>query len=587
VRGVSGGSSKGDPAGAYSEGSQGARGDFYPVDVQPAPRIFLIGLIWRVSIAILQLTAFAPDEYFQGPEVAHRVVYGYGHITWEWVAGLRSYLHPMLYVLMYRALGTGGNVGHDSLWSRVLVWWGPYVMHAVIAAWTDVGVHLLAKTVCKDYDILRQTNALFRWNWFAGYCMVRPYSSSLEAALCTYGLYAYISSSQMTNDSCIKHRKQMMFGWLSCGAICVVLRPASGLFWAAVALHALALPGKGLGRMLIIFAGTVVGAVFLFASVCLDTMMYGRLELVPWNFLRFNVLEGGSALYGVSPWHANFSMHLPSILLNYFPIFMYGCYSCFVSAGGDGQEGVLKQKKVRQANPICFLAWCALLWCLIYSIPAHKEVRFLLPAVPMCMPVVASGVKSLAKSKGRLARWLGVLPRLGWLHSLALVYFSLFHQRGQVSVMSAIRRMYDGGRLAGTDGSMSVLFLTPCHATPYYASVHSPSIRMRFFDCSPAQYRDRVYSQNKDERSWLTLEHIPLGMSEREYFEANPRRALEDALTSSRPDVIVSFENTAGALMDAAKQNYTLRSTHFNCPFGPESRIAIFSRQFNEKNTGE
>ncbi len=32
--------------------------------------------------------------------------------------------------------------------------------------------------------------------------------------------------------------------------------------------------------------------------------------------------------------------------------------------------------------------------------------------------------------------------------------------------------------------SMHVLFLTPCHATPYYSHVHT-NITMDFLDCSP------------------------------------------------------------------------------------------------------
>lgn len=39
-------------------------------------------------------------------------------------------------------------------------------------------------------------------------------------------------------------------------------------------------------------------------------------------------------------------------------------------------------------------------------------------------------------------------------------------------------------RLAAADPATSVLFLTPCHATPYYSHVHLP-VPMRFLDCSP------------------------------------------------------------------------------------------------------
>ena len=39
------------------------------------------------------------------------------------------------------------------------------------------------------------------------------------------------------------------------------------------------------------------------AATALDSMCYGRLELVPWNFFRFNVLAGGGSHYGTHVWH--------------------------------------------------------------------------------------------------------------------------------------------------------------------------------------------------------------------------------------------------------------------------------------------
>ena len=38
-------------------------------------------------------------------------------------------------------------------------------------------------------------------------------------------------------------------------------------------------------------------------STLLDSLYYGGFCLVPWNFLRFNVLQDGSALYGSHPWY--------------------------------------------------------------------------------------------------------------------------------------------------------------------------------------------------------------------------------------------------------------------------------------------
>jgi len=50
--------------------------------------------------------------------------------------------------------------------------------------------------------------------------------------------------------------------------------------------------------------------------------------------------------------------------------------------------------------------------------------------------------------------------------------------RGQIDVM---RYLAEEAKL---QPSMRVLFLTPCHATPYYSHVHS-NITMDFLDCSP------------------------------------------------------------------------------------------------------
>lgn len=50
------------------------------------------------------------------------------------------------------------------------------------------------------------------------------------------------------------------------------------------------------------------------ASFYLDSRLYGTATLVPLNFLRFNVLEGKSRIFGEQAWHWNFSQGLPAVL---------------------------------------------------------------------------------------------------------------------------------------------------------------------------------------------------------------------------------------------------------------------------------
>ena len=87
-------------------------------------------LVFHCLLACATLTYFQPDEYWQSLEVAHRMVYGYGYLTWEWRNGaqtatltsllskdgwrssldslgngpIRSVLHPLLFTPVYAAL---------------------------------------------------------------------------------------------------------------------------------------------------------------------------------------------------------------------------------------------------------------------------------------------------------------------------------------------------------------------------------------------------------------------------------------------------------------------------------------------------
>jgi phosphatidylinositol glycan class B len=75
------------------------------------PTVYSLSLFRFLSLLALRLflcaclqTSFVPDEYWQGPEVAHALAFGRGELTWEWQAALRSALHPALIAVVYKAL---------------------------------------------------------------------------------------------------------------------------------------------------------------------------------------------------------------------------------------------------------------------------------------------------------------------------------------------------------------------------------------------------------------------------------------------------------------------------------------------------
>jgi GPI mannosyltransferase 3 len=59
------------------------------------PHLLLLALALRLAVAAIATPAH-PDEVFQYLETAHRVLFKHGVVTWEWRAGIRGWLLPLL-----------------------------------------------------------------------------------------------------------------------------------------------------------------------------------------------------------------------------------------------------------------------------------------------------------------------------------------------------------------------------------------------------------------------------------------------------------------------------------------------------------
>jgi hypothetical protein len=58
-----------------------------------------LGFGLRLAVVVLSETLLHPDEVFQYLEQAHRLVFGYGIVPWEYVHGIRSWLLPLILAL--------------------------------------------------------------------------------------------------------------------------------------------------------------------------------------------------------------------------------------------------------------------------------------------------------------------------------------------------------------------------------------------------------------------------------------------------------------------------------------------------------
>ncbi|KAG5645061.1 hypothetical protein DXG03_007151 [Asterophora parasitica] len=82
-----------------------------------------VALVVRVLIALCTRTVFQPDEYFQSLEPAHKAVFGYAQLTWEWLAPkpIRSIFYPALNIPIYWTLKASGLSEMPGIGSWLLV----------------------------------------------------------------------------------------------------------------------------------------------------------------------------------------------------------------------------------------------------------------------------------------------------------------------------------------------------------------------------------------------------------------------------------------------------------------------------------
>jgi len=110
----------------------------------------------------------------------------------------------------------------------------------------------------------------------------------------------------------------------------------------------------------------------------------------------------------------------------------------------------------------------------LYSLLAHKEFRFIHPTLPIIIVLAGRGAQTvLDRYKGATGK--AILGTLVILQVIMAGYFSLVHQRGVIDVVEYLRQQE----------TSSILFIMPCHSTPWQSHLHHPNATLRFITCEP------------------------------------------------------------------------------------------------------
>ncbi|KAG7230499.1 hypothetical protein INR49_024608 [Caranx melampygus] len=320
--------------------------------------------------------------------------------------------------------------------------WLPRIAQALLAACADVKLFFLIRML-ESRDFFCHL-----CSWFSWFCCTRTLTNSMETTLTSLALFYFPLSGSKTHSS----KKYLILV-----ALAVIVRPTALIVWFPLLM-----------------------ALTLVISTVIDCLFYEKWTVVQFNFLKFNIFHGVADFYGSHPWHWYVTQGFAVVIGPHLPFFLHGCTLAF------------RRYKVLLAAVVWTIA--------VYSFLPHKEFRFIYPVLPFCMIFCGISLSNLKTWRRAAALFLFVTNLI-----LAL-YTGLIHQRGTLDVMSHLQTLCQNSSSVSTSPQPDVLFLMPCHSTPYYSHVHCP-MKMRFLECPPdlgeEGYVDEAERFYNDPLHWL------------------------------------------------------------------------------------
>ena len=323
--------------------------------------ILVIALAVRIAIAFAMPNQVWPDEIFQSLEQAHRVVFGRGVLPWEFRDATRSWLFPGALAVIMKSVSVvsaqptaylGAIATVLSVLSLAPVWVafrtgqrafglrGAIIAAATCALWYELvyfAPKALGEVVAGNVLVIGVMFAdrIRRTNRFAG-----PGPARSLVRWCA-GLLALVAAMR------------------------IQLAPAAGICF----LMAMWRLPRGQQLEAVVVATAVVLAI-------------GLLDWVTWSYpfqsfvenFRVNIIEGKSHHFGVAPWYAYFA-----------------AYRDLWGALGIAVIGLAVIGAVR----VPFYGLISLVIIATHVPIAHKEYRFLYPALELVIVLVGLGLATI------------------------------------------------------------------------------------------------------------------------------------------------------------------------------------------------
>ena len=354
-------------------------------DWYPSRRAILRLVLLVRLLSVLYNLVWDCDETYNYWEPLHFILYKHGFQTWEYASqyALRSYLYIFfhaLFIIPFKYLG---------LYKVSLF----YTLRGVFALFSAYGESLLYCAIIKTYN-----------------STIGIYFAIITITSCGMFLSttSFLPSSFVIYFICFAYSNWFKGNY----ALAIFFIAFSSLIgWPFVALLGISifidmvLIEKKLFKF--IQYAALSGLSILSVQIFVDSLMFGKLVIAPWNIIKYNVFPSGNqgpGLYGEEPLSyylvnclLNFNVLFPIVILN--PLLQIFAY----------------KYKLTKFNKYHFLVSVSIyLWLLVFFTRPHKEERFLYPIYPLiCLSAAHSIdlINTIFNFKNKIFRFLiDILP---------------------------------------------------------------------------------------------------------------------------------------------------------------------------------
>jgi hypothetical protein len=333
-----------------------------------------LGLALRIYAAVSHLDISHPDEHFQTLEPASHVVYGFGWLSWEWTTGTRSWLIPALYMPLlwvFKLLGFNGGPAPIIGCRVMMALLSTLMLGEFWVLLRESGFKRVASLIALAFFALSPACAAWGamtlsdcWAMIFLWCAMPRVLRSIEKN-------GEEKSGETTRDG---YLTGALLGLSFLARIQMALWPIGILLVLALRRP---FPWKFVRSAMLGYVGVM--------------LFQGALDWVTWGSpfhsvianIQKNLMENVASFYGTSPFY------------DYFQSVPKQLGVVAMLAIGLPVLWALVMRRARFREREALIAVPALLYLLVHSAIAHKELRFMFPMIPALFYLMAWGLSSI------------------------------------------------------------------------------------------------------------------------------------------------------------------------------------------------